>query len=151
METTVDKADLVLHDGSVFGHPESDSVAIAKGEVVAHGRYCDLKALVGPRTHLIPLAGRAVTPGFVDSPSTFHGGRVGRGGPLRYSLPHDRGIARRLARRHRQECTGKLVSRLRLRRGLDPGSPRSDSRRARSGGAEESACGCVIRHCMGRG
>jgi predicted amidohydrolase YtcJ len=67
METTVDKADLVLHDGSVFGHPESDSVAIAKGKVVAHGRYRDLKALVGPRTHLIPLAGRAVTPGFIDS------------------------------------------------------------------------------------
>jgi predicted amidohydrolase YtcJ len=67
METTVDKADLVLHDGTVFGHPESDSVAIAKGQIVAHGRYHEVKPLVGPRTHLIPLAGRAVTPGFVDS------------------------------------------------------------------------------------
>ncbi len=66
MGTTFDKADLVLHDGVVFGHPESDSVAIADGLVAAHGRYQDLKPFVGPRTHLIPLAGRSVAPGFVD-------------------------------------------------------------------------------------
>src|SRR5262249_38665376 len=67
MGTTVDKAGLVFHDGAVFGHPGSDSVAMAKGQIVAHGRYSEVKPLVGPRTHLIPLAGRAVTPGFVDS------------------------------------------------------------------------------------
>src|SRR5579863_1254193 len=62
----LDKADLVLHEGAVFGHPESDSVAIAAGRVVAHGRYGDFKQLIGPRTHLIRLAGRTVAPGFID-------------------------------------------------------------------------------------
>jgi hypothetical protein len=60
------KADLVLHDGVVSGHPESDALAVADGLIVAHGKYADLKALVGPRTHLIRLAGRTVAPGFID-------------------------------------------------------------------------------------
>jgi predicted amidohydrolase YtcJ len=61
-----EKADLVLHDGAVFGHPESDSVAVAEGRILAHGRYADLKPLVGPRTHLIRLSGRVIAPGFID-------------------------------------------------------------------------------------
>ncbi len=64
---TPDKPDLVLHEGVVFGHPESDSVAIARGRIAAHGRFAELKAMVGPRTHLVRLAGRAVAPGFIDS------------------------------------------------------------------------------------
>ncbi len=63
---SVEKADLVLHDGVVAGHAESDSVAIANGRITAHGRFSELKALVGPRTHLIRLNGRTVAPGFVD-------------------------------------------------------------------------------------
>jgi predicted amidohydrolase YtcJ len=62
----LDKADLVLHEGAVLGHPESDSVAIAGGCVVAHGRYGDFRQLIGPQTHLIRLAGRTVAPGFID-------------------------------------------------------------------------------------
>lgn len=61
------KADLVLHEGAVHGHPGSDSVAITGGRITAHGPYTELKALVGPRTHLVKLAGRTVAPGFVDS------------------------------------------------------------------------------------
>ncbi|MFZ0246189.1 MAG: amidohydrolase family protein, partial [Candidatus Binatus sp.] len=61
------KADLVLHEGFVLGHPGSDSVAIAGGLIAAHGPFAELKPLVGPRTHLIKLAGRAVAPGFIDS------------------------------------------------------------------------------------
>lgn len=63
----LEKADLVLHEGVVFGHPESDSVAISDGSILAHGKFADLKALVGPRTHLLKLAGRTVAPGFIDS------------------------------------------------------------------------------------
>ena len=62
----LDKADLVLHEGAVLGHPNSDSVAIADGRIAAHGRFEELKALVGPRTHLIRLEGRTVAPGFID-------------------------------------------------------------------------------------
>src|SRR5947209_10883646 len=61
------KADLVLHGGSILGHPAADSVAVAVGTILALGRYSDLKPLLGPRTHLIRLAGRTVAPGFIDS------------------------------------------------------------------------------------
>jgi predicted amidohydrolase YtcJ len=61
------KADLVLHEGLVFGHPGSDSVAISRGVIAAHGRFADLKPLVGPSTHLTKLAGRTIAPGFIDS------------------------------------------------------------------------------------
>jgi predicted amidohydrolase YtcJ len=63
----LDKADLVLHEGVVFGHPESDSVAILDGSILAHGKFSELKSMVGPRTHLVKLAGRTVIPGFIDS------------------------------------------------------------------------------------
>ena len=63
----LEKADLVLHEGGIFGHPESDSVAILDGAILAHGKFNDLKPLVGPRTHLVKLQGRAVAPGFIDS------------------------------------------------------------------------------------
>jgi predicted amidohydrolase YtcJ len=66
MSAPKDKADLVLHDGRVFGHPKSDSVAVANGRIIAHGRFRELQTLVGPRTHLIRLAGRMVAPGFID-------------------------------------------------------------------------------------
>jgi predicted amidohydrolase YtcJ len=62
----LDKADLVLHEGVVFRHPESDAVAIADDRIIAHGRFDDFKGLVGPRTHLIRLGGRIVAPGFID-------------------------------------------------------------------------------------
>lgn len=61
------KADLVLHEGVIFGHPGIDSVAIAGGEIVARGSFAELKSLVGPRTHLVKLAGRTLAPGFIDS------------------------------------------------------------------------------------
>jgi predicted amidohydrolase YtcJ len=61
------KSDLILHEGMISGHPQSDSIAIAGGRIMACGRYAELKALVGPSTHLIPLSGRTVVPGFIDS------------------------------------------------------------------------------------
>ena len=51
----------------MLGHPDSNSVAIAGGLIAAHGRFADLKPLVGPQTHLIKLGGRIVFPGFIDS------------------------------------------------------------------------------------
>jgi predicted amidohydrolase YtcJ len=61
-----EKADLLLHEGVVAGHPESDSVAVAGARILAHGRFAELKRLVGPRTFLIRLAGSTVAPGFID-------------------------------------------------------------------------------------
>jgi predicted amidohydrolase YtcJ len=67
VQTVSAKADLVLHEGVILGHPGSDSVALSAGRILAHGRFAQLKPLVGPRTHLIKLAGRTLAPGFVDS------------------------------------------------------------------------------------
>jgi predicted amidohydrolase YtcJ len=66
-----EKADVVLHDGSILGHPYSDSVAIAEGQVVAHGRYSQIKSHIGPRTHMVPLGGRWLAPGFIDCHQHF--------------------------------------------------------------------------------
>ena len=66
-----EKADLVLHDGCVLGHPESDSVAINAGRIVAHGRYGELKSHIGPRTHMVRLGGRVLAPGFIDCHQHF--------------------------------------------------------------------------------
>ena len=63
----VAKADLVLHDGAVLGHPDSDSLAVTGGEITAYGRFAALKEYIGPRTSLLPLQGRAIAPGFIDS------------------------------------------------------------------------------------
>jgi predicted amidohydrolase YtcJ len=68
------KADLVLHEGSIQGHPAADSIAVAAGAILAVGNYGDLKPLIGPRTHLIRLAGRTVTPGLIDSHLHFFEG-----------------------------------------------------------------------------
>jgi predicted amidohydrolase YtcJ len=76
----VEKADLVLHDGSIFGHPESDSVAIAAGRILAHGKYQHLKCLIGPRTHMVRLTGRTLAPGFIDCHQHFFEGAAAAAG-----------------------------------------------------------------------
>jgi predicted amidohydrolase YtcJ len=76
----LDKADLVLHEGAVCGHPGSDSVAVGDGLILAHGRFADLKPLVGPRTHLVRLGGRVVAPGFVDCHQHFMEGAASSAG-----------------------------------------------------------------------
>ncbi|HZO81219.1 MAG TPA: amidohydrolase family protein [Candidatus Binataceae bacterium] len=62
-----DKADLVLHEGAILGHPASDSLAVVGGKIHSHGPFGELKSLVGPRTHLIRLGGRTLAPGLIDS------------------------------------------------------------------------------------
>ena len=66
-----EKADLVLHDGGIVGHPDSDSVAIGDGQIIAHGCYQQLKSHIGPRTHMVRLAGRVLAPGFIDCHQHF--------------------------------------------------------------------------------
>jgi predicted amidohydrolase YtcJ len=75
-----EKADLVLHDGGIFGHPESDSVAIGGGRIIVHGRYQHLKSLIGPRTHMVRLAGRVLAPGFIDCHQHFFEGAAAAAG-----------------------------------------------------------------------
>jgi predicted amidohydrolase YtcJ len=70
-----DKADLVLRNGRVltldarFGIAEA--VALQGDRVMATGSDVDLRALTGPRTQVVDLGGRSVTPGFNDSHHHF--------------------------------------------------------------------------------
>jgi predicted amidohydrolase YtcJ len=66
-----EKADLVLHEGRIWGHPDSDSVAISDGRIVSHGRYSEVKSQIGPRTHMVRLGGRVLAPGFIDCHQHF--------------------------------------------------------------------------------
>jgi predicted amidohydrolase YtcJ len=67
VEAAPGKADLVVREALVHGHPGSDSIAIAGGQIIAHGPFTELKPLVGPQSHLVKLGGRVVMPGFIDS------------------------------------------------------------------------------------
>ena len=64
-------ADLVLQHGVVLTVDAKDSVAqavaIRDGRIVAVGTDTDVSRLVGPKTKVVDLAGRAVTPGLIDT------------------------------------------------------------------------------------
>src|ERR1700747_651608 len=66
-----EKADLVVHHGAVWGHPESDSVAIGNGRILAHGRYNEITSHIGPGTHMVRLGGHVLAPGFIDCHQHF--------------------------------------------------------------------------------
>jgi hypothetical protein len=63
-------ADLVLVGGTVWTmdplRPRADGIAIAGGHVEAVGSDAEIRARIGPRTRVIELAGRSVSPGLVD-------------------------------------------------------------------------------------
>src|ERR1700719_3207702 len=67
----VQKADVVLHEGTVLGHPDCDSLAVGDNRILALGAFRDLKSLIGPRTRMIRLAGRTVAAGFIDCHQHF--------------------------------------------------------------------------------
>lgn len=70
-QTPQTPADLVLTNGAVLTVDPRDSVAeavaITGGRIVAVGTSAQIKAHVGPATQVVDLAGRAVTPGLIDS------------------------------------------------------------------------------------
>lgn len=61
----------ILHSGTVFdGHrlvPGASAVAVSGGIVSAVGTDEELRALAGPSTQTLDLAGRLVSPGFTDA------------------------------------------------------------------------------------
>jgi predicted amidohydrolase YtcJ len=64
-------ADMVLLNGAVLTVDPNDSVAqavaIAGGKISAVGTTAEIKAMAGPKTEVIDLRGRAVTPGLIDT------------------------------------------------------------------------------------
>ena len=72
-------ADLVLTGGRVAtmdaARRWATALAVRDGRIVAVGRDADARAFIGPRTRVIELRGRAVTPGFQDAHvHPVHGG-----------------------------------------------------------------------------
>ncbi|MEW5725142.1 MAG: amidohydrolase family protein [Thermodesulfobacteriota bacterium] len=47
--------------------PRAEALALAQGRILAMGQSQEIKALAGPRTRIVDLAGRLVLPGLVDS------------------------------------------------------------------------------------
>ena len=66
-----DAADLVLRGGRIFtadaARSWAESLAVRDGRVVAVGGERDVRERIGPRTRVIELRGRTVTPGFGDA------------------------------------------------------------------------------------
>jgi predicted amidohydrolase YtcJ len=73
-------ADLVLLGGRVWpgqGLPGATAIAVRGERVVAVGDDATVRALIGPRTRVVELAGRLVVPGFNDAHVHFLDGGFG--------------------------------------------------------------------------
>ena len=70
-----DIADLVLRDGRVVTvneeQPEATAIATRGAKIIAVGTDREIDALIGPATRVIDLAGRLVTPGFIEGHGHF--------------------------------------------------------------------------------
>ncbi len=69
-------ADLILHNGKVLTADDSftvgDAVAIREGRVLAVGNSARILRMKGPRTRVMDLQGKTVTPGFIDTHFHLH-------------------------------------------------------------------------------
>ena len=72
-------ADLVIWGGPIYtavdARPKVEAVAVSHGRIAFAGARAGAKALVGPKTKVIDLAGAALFPGFTDSHA--HLGEIG--------------------------------------------------------------------------
>jgi predicted amidohydrolase YtcJ len=63
--------DTVLLNGKIVtldtAAPTAEALAVRDGKIIAVGRSADIRALAGPGTRVIDLAGRTVIPGLIDS------------------------------------------------------------------------------------
>ena len=80
MAVRSDRPDLILHHANVVtveqAMPRAEAIAIARDRIVAVGSNAEVRALAGPQTRLMDLAGKTVVPGFIDAHS--HPASAGR-------------------------------------------------------------------------
>ena len=64
-------ADLIFVNGRVWtvdeAMPEAQALAVQNGRVMAVGSSAEIRALAGPSTRVVDLAGRMLMPGFIDN------------------------------------------------------------------------------------
>lgn len=74
-DVEVEFADLVMLNGRVVtineAQPEAQAIATKGAEIIAVGTDEEMEVLVGPATRVIDLAGRLVTPGFIEGHGHF--------------------------------------------------------------------------------
>jgi predicted amidohydrolase YtcJ len=67
--------DLVMLGGQVLtmdtARPRAEALAIRDGTIAAVGKTSEIRALIGPGTTVLDLAGRCVIPGFIDPHTHF--------------------------------------------------------------------------------
>ena len=98
----VETADRVLRNGKIITVDAADSiaqaVAIQGDKIMAVGTNAAINALIGPSTEVIDLAGKAVTPGIVDSHlHTLYYGRQFWDGFLNVRYPTVKSLSELLA------------------------------------------------------
>jgi predicted amidohydrolase YtcJ len=68
---TAEAANLVLRNGKVITLDHADrvteAIAVQGNRILAAGTNAEILRLTGPRTHVVDLHGRSVTPGFIDA------------------------------------------------------------------------------------
>lgn len=66
-----EKADLVIHNGTIYtmdeSGPTAEAVAVTDGKIVSVGSNGEIKKLIGKETEVIDLQGKTMTPGFIES------------------------------------------------------------------------------------
>jgi predicted amidohydrolase YtcJ len=71
------KADLVLQNGKIVTmdpkRPQAQAIAVRSGRILAVGSTADMKALTGPQTRVIDLAGKLAVPGLIEGHGHFMG------------------------------------------------------------------------------
>ncbi len=76
--TTQPNATLILTNGKIWtgnpAQPQAEAVACFEGRIAAAGTAAEIRAWAGPKTTVIDLGGKLVTPGFNDAHVHFYSG-----------------------------------------------------------------------------
>ncbi len=71
----IEKADLVIHNGTIYTmeetSPTAEAVAVTGGKIVSVGSNNEIKKMIGKQTEVIDLQGKTMTPGFIESHGHF--------------------------------------------------------------------------------
>ncbi|MCG9782450.1 amidohydrolase [Vibrio brasiliensis] len=60
-------ADMMLTNGTIYGHPSSDSIVVAEGKIVFVGNREQAESYVNSSTQVVDLDGGFIAPGFIDN------------------------------------------------------------------------------------
>ncbi len=106
-------ADLVLVNGRIYTvdpvRPLATGLAVARGRILFVGSETEARALTGPRTRVVDLAGKTVVPGFIDAHAHLLGlGRSLRNVHLAGATSYEE-VIRRVLERAREMKPGEWI------------------------------------------